>query len=84
MNTHELQETVIASLTEVVPNADTAALDPNRSFRDQFDFDSIDQLNFVLALEKALNIEIPELDYPQLAGLRAAADYLSAKLMKLD
>ena len=84
MNTHELQETVIASLTEVAPNVDTAALDPNRSFRDQFDFDSIDQLNFVLTLQKALNVEISELDYPHLAGLRATVDYLSARLVSTE
>jgi acyl carrier protein len=81
MSADNIQEVIICSLNEVAPNVDTAALDPDKSFRDQFDFDSIDQLNFVLSLQQALNIEIPELDYPHLAGLRATADYLSAQLV---
>jgi len=80
MNTDNLHAVVTSSLNEVAPNVDTATLDPEMSFRDQFDFDSIDQLNFVLALERKLSIQVPELDYPQLAGLRAAADYLSTHL----
>ena len=84
MNTQELQVVVITSLTEVAPNVDTVALDPDQSFRDQFDFDSIDQLNFVLMLQKALNVEIPELDYLQLAGLRATVDYHTTKLAKTE
>ena len=84
MNSQELQVVVITSLTEVAPNVDTVALDPDQSFRDQFDFDSIDQLNFVLMLQKALNVEIPELDYLQLAGLRATVDYLTTKLANTE
>lgn len=79
MDTNALRETLISSLVEVAPNVDTSALDPASSFRDQFDFDSIDHLNFVLSLEKALKIKIPELDYPQLAGIDAAVDYLSTR-----
>jgi acyl carrier protein len=79
MDTHDLKKTVVSSLVEVAPNVDPSTLDPASTFRDQFDFDSIDHLNFVLALEKALGIKIPELEYPQLAGLNAALDYLSTR-----
>jgi len=80
MNQNELRDTILASLVEVAPNVDIATLDPNTNYRDQFDFDSIDQLNYVLSLQKALGIEISELDYPQLAGLEATTIYLSAHL----
>ncbi len=76
----DLENKVVSSLSEVAPNVDASALDPAQSFRDQFDFDSIDHLNFVMALQKALRIEIPELDYPQLAGLEAAIVYLSTHI----
>jgi len=84
MSMDKIHEAIICSLNNVAPNVDTAALDPGKAFRDQFDFDSIDQLNFVLALQQALSVEIPELDYPQLAGLRAATDYLSARLASAE
>jgi acyl carrier protein len=80
MDKDALRKAVAASLIEVAPNVDPATLDPAKSFRDQIEFDSIDQLNFVLALQETLGIEVPELDYPQLAGLDAAADYLSSHL----
>lgn len=80
MSTDNIQEAIIRSLNEVAPNVDTTMLDPDKSFRDQFDFDSIDQLNFVLSLQQAFDVEISELDYPHLAGLRAAADYISTRL----
>ncbi len=65
---------------EGAPNVDTSAHDPAKRFRDQFDFDSIDHPNFIMALQKALGIEIMELDYPQLAGLEAAIVYLSTHI----
>lgn len=77
MEKKDLRKIIVSSLTDIAPNIDTAALESDKSFRDQFEFDSIDHLNFVLALEKALEIRIPELDYPKLAGLGAAEDYLS-------
>jgi hypothetical protein len=38
----------------------------------------MDHLNFVIALHAALQVEIPEADYPKLATLDACVDYLVA------
>ena len=51
-----------------------------QSFREQFEFDSVDYLNFVLALEKRLEIRIPKIEYPRLASLDGCIGYLAAKL----
>jgi acyl carrier protein len=48
------------------------------SFRDQLDIDSMDFLNFVIALHKELRIEIPEVDYPKLATLKGCVEHLTA------
>jgi acyl carrier protein len=71
-----LQQTVMDALTRVAPNIDAAALDPDVNFRDQAELDSVDYLNFVLALEQRLGVHIPEQDYPRLSCLRGCLDYL--------
>jgi acyl carrier protein len=49
------------------------------SFRDQLDIDSMDFLNFVIAVHEALHVEIPEADYPKLATLNGCVEYLAAR-----
>ncbi|MGH7165428.1 MAG: acyl carrier protein, partial [Nitrospiraceae bacterium] len=56
-------------LGEIAPEADLSTLKPDVNFRDQLDIDSMDFLNFVIALHEALRVEIPEADYPKLASL---------------
>ncbi len=65
----------------VVPEADVTSLDPAKSFRDQFEIDSMDCLSFVLELEKTLSIKIPEVDYPKLSSLNGCLSYLEAHLL---
>lgn len=71
-----LRETVLDALTGIAPDIDPAALDPDINFRDQAELDSVDYLNFVLALELALGVHIPEQDYPRLSCLRGCLAYL--------
>ena len=77
--TEELKRHVFDALLETAPEANTDALDPAVSFRDQFEIDSVDFLNFVLSLEKRLNVEIPEGDYPKLSSLNGCISYLATK-----
>ena len=64
-----LDAAIFAALTAVAPAVEPAALDPERPFSEQIELDSIDFLNFVLGLEKRLNISVPDADYAQLASL---------------
>jgi acyl carrier protein len=82
MTTDALRAAVLEALLDVAPDVDAAGLDPARPFRDQFDFDSMDQLNFVVALHKRLGIDVPEADYPQLATLAGCVGYLSRALRR--
>jgi acyl carrier protein len=76
----EIQSITLEILGQIAPDADLDNLDATQSFRDQFEFDSVDYLNFVLALEKRLEIKIPEMECPQLASLDGCIGYLSARL----
>jgi acyl carrier protein len=72
-----LRQVVIDALAKVAPEADASTLDPKQGLRDQLDLDSMDFLNFVLALHAALGVDVPERDYPKLATLDSCVDYLA-------
>ncbi len=76
MRQDDLRNTVLRLLGTIAPEADLARLKPNVSFRDQLDIDSMDFLNFVIALHKELWVEIPEKDYPKLSTLDGCIGYL--------
>jgi acyl carrier protein len=80
MTVDTLRSAVLEALLDVAPDVDANALDAARPFRDQFDFDSMDQLNFVIGLHKRLGVDVPEADYPQLATLAGCVTYLSRAL----
>ena len=48
----------------------------------QLDIDSFDFLNFLIALDERLRVEIPEADYGKLNTLDGMVRYLLAKLPK--
>jgi len=78
----EMKAAVLQALGEIAPEADLAAIKPDVSFREQLDIDSMDFLNFVIAVHEALHVEIPEADYPKLITLNGCIAYLAALLEK--
>ncbi len=79
MTRDEIRATVLRALGDIAPEADLSAIKPDVNFRDQLDLDSMDVLNFVVALHAAFGVEVPEADYPRLATLESAIDYLAAR-----
>jgi acyl carrier protein len=80
MNREELASRVLQLVTEIAPDVDPAGVIPGVDFRDQFDFDSMDTLNFAIALHRELGVDVPETHYSQLASLDKCVEYLSEKL----
>jgi acyl carrier protein len=76
MDRDELVRRVLQLLTEIAPDVDPASVIPGIDFRDQFDFDSMDTLNFAVALNRELGVDVPEKDYAQLASLDKCVAYL--------
>lgn len=72
----QLTELVMTVLAAIAPEADLSHLDPVRAFRDQIELDSVDFLNFVLTLEKRLELPIPAVHYPRLSSLKGCLEYL--------
>lgn len=80
MDAERIQQTLYASLRAAAPGSDPSQLDPEAELREELDLDSMDFLNFVTALHKALGLEIPEKDYRRLSSLGAAQQYLAERL----
>lgn len=78
MTTQEIQKTVLRILGRIAPEADPNSIKPDVPFRDQLDLDSMDTLNFVIALHKQFNVDIPEADYPRLYTLHGTVAYLES------
>jgi acyl carrier protein len=77
MSPDEIRSFVLRTLGTIAPEADLESLKPDLSFRDQLDLDSMDFLNFVVALYKQLNVNIPEKDYPRFGTLNGCVEYLT-------
>jgi acyl carrier protein len=76
MTRAEIRAAVLEQLGAIAPEADPATLRDDAVFRDALDLDSMDFLNFVIALHERFGVEIPEADYPRLATLAGCVDYL--------
>ena len=79
MNSLDIRATILRVLGQIAPEADLDAIRSDVSLRDQLDIDSMDFLNFLIAVDKELHIEIPERDYGKLGTLDACVAYLAAR-----
>jgi acyl carrier protein len=80
MDPNEIRTKLLSLLTTVAPDIEPESVDPERDLRDQFDFDSMDALHFATAVSEGFGIEIAETEYPKLASLRTAGDFVRERL----
>jgi acyl carrier protein len=80
MKREDLAATVLALVTGIAPDVDPASVIASVDFRDQFDFDSMDTLNFAIALHRELGVEVPEAEYSRLASVDKCVAYLADKV----
>lgn len=76
MTDAELMDVVKKTLYSVAPDVEGEAIQAEESFRDQFEIDSMDFLNFIISLHKRTGLEIPEADYSQLQTPADTVAYL--------
>ena len=80
MKREELAARLLALVTQIAPDVDPATVIPAIDFRDQFDFDSMDTLNFAIELHREFGVEVPEAEYSRLASLDKCVAYLADKV----
>lgn len=77
MTEEQVRAAVQRALAEVAPETKGANLRTEVNFRDQFEFDSMDFVSFVMKLDKELDRRTPEADYPRLSSLAGCIAYFS-------
>lgn len=79
MNRNELQPLVFAELKKIAPELGEGDVVPDKLLRDQVDLDSMDWLNFLIAVHQRFGVEIAESDYAALDTLDRICDYIAAR-----
>lgn len=80
MNAAEVRAGVLAELKRIAPELEEADLAPAKPLREQVDLDSMDWLNFIVALHERFRVDIPESDYARLGTLDETVAYLQRRL----
>ncbi len=80
MDEKALRTVVLTLLTTIAPELDPATLDGSAPLREQVDLDSMDFLNFLVAIQERLQVEVPESDYGQLRSLDDLVRDLATRL----
>jgi acyl carrier protein len=84
MTEEEIKTKVLRILGEIAPEAELANIKPDVEFRDQIDLDSMDYLNFVIALDEEFQAAIPETEYTKFISLNACVEELRNLQNKKD
>jgi len=79
MNRNDARALILAELGNIAPEADFATLDPQADLREALDIDSLDFLNFIVAVHKKTGVNVPESDYRKMLSLEGAVTYLTEK-----
>ena len=64
------------ALANIAPEADLDGLAPEDDLQESLDLDSMDFLNFLIAVAQSTGIEIPESDYHLVRTFASCRDYL--------
>ena len=80
MTQEEITQSVLQALTDVAPETDLATFRTDLNLRDQLDIDSMDSLNFLIAVHELLHVDIPEADWARLFTIDELVDYLGGRL----
>lgn len=81
MTEAELKAVIFQLLKQIAPDTEPSTLQPGDNIRDTLGIDSFDALQFIVALDEKLGIEIPEQDYGKTATLEQLVAYLMEKLV---
>jgi acyl carrier protein len=65
-----------SALAAIAPEADLDELEPGDDLQEALDLDSMDFLNFLIAVAQSTGVEIPESDYHLVRTFASCGDYL--------
>lgn len=80
MNRETLRRLLFDALASVAPEVQPDAIEPAQALREQVDLDSMDWLNFLIALRERSGVSVPESEYARLRSIDDLLAYLSDQL----
>ena len=80
MSNLDIRHVVEQELANIAPEIDVTKVAGSEDLREALDIDSMDFLNFIVALHKEFHVDLPESDYPQLVSIDGCVRYLERKL----
>lgn len=81
MTDAEARHLIFAALKEIAPEADPGRVAGHEDLREALDLDSMDFMNFVVALHERTGLDIPETNYPKLRTIDGASAYLQRLML---
>lgn len=78
MNRDDARALVEEKLVQIAPEIEGEEIEPATNFRDQFELDSMDFLNFITALHEATGLDFPQEDYDKLWTVDGCVEYIRA------
>jgi acyl carrier protein len=82
VNQDDVRAGILRALAPIAPEMDPSTLKPDVDLREQIDLDSMDVMNFVVAIEKELGVAVPDTDVARLTTLEEWVAYLSRSLVR--
>ncbi len=83
MTDEEIRRAVEQALHRVAPEADLRPLAGDADLREEIDLDSMDVLNFFVALHEKLGVDIAESEYGRMTTLDGCLATLREKLLRV-
>lgn len=82
MKEDEIKKTLFQLLKKIAPETEPSELKLDENIRETLNIDSFDALQFIVALDEKLGIEIPEQDYGKTSTLKSLLSYIKYKMDK--
>lgn len=82
MTRDQIRSSVLDAVSNIAPEVSDVELDERQSLRDQLELDSLDFLNFVVALQQRFGVRVPESDYRNIETVADCVDYIEARSSK--
>ena len=80
MKVDELKKTIYQTLKEIAPDTEPSNLRDEENIQETLYIDSYDALQFIVALDERLGVEIPEQDYGKVKSIKDLILYLKTKI----
>ncbi|WP_018614576.1 acyl carrier protein [Segetibacter koreensis] len=82
MTEQEIRQLIFQLLKKIAPDTEPEKLQPDDDIRHTLEIDSFDYLQFIVAIDEQLELDIPEEDYGKIDTVKNMTNYIISKKTK--